>query len=113
TTLEQKYTFSSPVWYRSFCMVVRPGSLQEVIKRKLQVFINRCLRRILRIFWPNTITNTELWEKTETADINITIRKRKYGWIGYTLRKSPDEVCHSALHYNLQGSIPRGSHSSV
>lgn len=80
----------------------------EIIKRKLQVFINRCLRRILRIFWPNTISNNDLWQRTETSDINIEIRRRKYGWIGHTLRKAPGEVCHRALLYNPQGTIRRG-----
>ena len=32
--------------------------------KKLQTFINNCLRRILQIRWPNTISNSDLWEKT-------------------------------------------------
>jgi hypothetical protein len=80
----------------------------EGIKRKLQVFVNRCLRRILRIFWPNTISNAELWERANMTDINTTIRRRKYGWIGHTLRKPSEEVCHRALQYNPQGSRPVG-----
>ncbi|KAK3515953.1 hypothetical protein QTP86_004679, partial [Hemibagrus guttatus] len=30
------------------------------IEQKLEVFQNKCLRRILKIFWPNTISNEEL-----------------------------------------------------
>ena len=30
----------------------------------LEVFQNKCLRRILHIFWPNKITNAELHERT-------------------------------------------------
>ena len=82
--------------------------VSEVIRRKLQVFINRCLRRILRIFWPNTISNDALWERANMADINNIIRRRKYGWIGHTLRKPPEEICHRALQYNPQGSRPVG-----
>lgn len=80
----------------------------EEIKRKLQVFVNRCLRRILRIFWPNTISNQELWDTTGMKEINNEVRKRKFGWIGHTLRKPPDEVCNRALVYNPQGSRRRG-----
>jgi hypothetical protein len=32
------------------------------ITAKLQVFINECLRKIIRIFWPEQITNNELWK---------------------------------------------------
>ena len=34
--------------------------------------------------------------------------RRKYKWIGHTLRKSPDEIVHSALQWNPQGSRNRG-----
>ncbi|XP_073692849.1 C-type mannose receptor 2-like [Garra rufa] len=32
--------------------------------RKVQFFINACLRKILQICWPNTISNRDLWHKT-------------------------------------------------
>ena len=76
----------------------------ERIKSLIQVFVNRCLRRIFRIFWPNTISNQELWEKADMKNINLEIRKRKFGWIGHTLRRDPSEVCYKALVYNPQGS---------
>jgi hypothetical protein len=37
---------------------------QDIIN-KLQTFVNICLRNILRIRWPKTITNKELWETTQ------------------------------------------------
>ncbi|KAK7095834.1 hypothetical protein V1264_005198 [Littorina saxatilis] len=35
------------------------------ITRKIQTFINTCLRRILRIRWPDTISNKDLWQRTK------------------------------------------------
>ena len=32
--------------------------------KTIQSFINRCLRRILNIYWPDHITNKELWNTT-------------------------------------------------
>ena len=32
--------------------------------KKVQTFINNCLRRSLQICWPNTVSNKDLWEKT-------------------------------------------------
>ena len=57
------------------------------IQRKLQTFVNRCLRCILRIWWPNIISNKDLWKVTGQEDINLEIRKRKFRWIGHTLKK--------------------------
>ena len=57
------------------------------ITAKLQIFINKCLRKILRIFWLDQITNNELWKRTKQLKINLQIRKRKWGWLGNTLRK--------------------------
>ncbi|VDO79554.1 unnamed protein product [Schistosoma curassoni] len=36
----------------------------KVIIQKIQVFSNSCLRKILRIRWPDTISNNLLWERT-------------------------------------------------
>jgi hypothetical protein len=46
---------------------------------KIQTFVNRCLRYILRIWWPNIISNKYLRKATGEEDINLEIRKRKFG----------------------------------
>ena len=68
-------------------------------------FVNRCLRYILRIWWPNIII---YWKVTGQEDINLEIRKRKFRWIGHTLRKEDGEVPKAALLWNLQGNRKRG-----
>jgi len=47
------------------------------IPAKLQVFLNKCLGKILRIFWLNQITNKELWKRTKLPRIDLQIRKCK------------------------------------
>lgn len=44
----------------------------------LQVFINKCLRRICRIFWPNTISNDRLHDLCGQTPIHQKIKKRKW-----------------------------------
>ena len=56
----------------------------NTITSKLQTFINHCLRHILRIFWPNRISNTNLWERTNQEPIEIQLIRRKWSWIGHT-----------------------------
>jgi hypothetical protein len=66
------------------------------ITAKLQVFINKCLRKILRIFWPDQIMNKKPWKRTKQPRIDLRtkqpridlqIRKHKWEWLGHTLRK--------------------------
>ena len=76
--------------------------------RKIQTFINSCLRRILRIHWPNTINNTDLWERTNQLPVEEEIRRRRWRWIGHTLRKPPQNITRQALTWNPQGKRKRG-----
>ena len=76
--------------------------------RKVQTFINSCLRRILQIRWPDTISNANLWERTCQLPAEEEIRKRRWGWIGHTLRKPPTSITRQALRWNPQGKRKRG-----
>jgi len=78
------------------------------IQRKMQTFVNRYLRYILRIWWPNIISNIDLWKVTGQEDINLEIRRRKFSWIGHTLRKEDGEIPKAALLWNPQGNRKRG-----
>jgi len=70
------------------------------IQRKIQTFVNRCLRYVLRIWWPNIISNKDQWKVTGQEDINSEIRKKKFRWIGHTLRKEDGEIPKAALLWN-------------
>jgi len=77
------------------------------IRVKLRGFINKCLRKLLRIFWPDQATNKELWKRTKQPRIDLQIRKRKWRWLGHTLRKPSDDITRQALEWNLQGKWGR------
>ena len=70
---------------------------------KLQTFTNRCLRNILNIRWPEIISNKNLWEETRQIPVEIEIKKRKWSWIGHTLRKPASNTTRQALEWNPQG----------
>ncbi|VDP32693.1 unnamed protein product [Schistosoma margrebowiei] len=65
--------------------------------KEVQVFINSCLRKILNIHWPDTISNSLLWERTNQFPAEEEIRKRRWKWIGHTLRKSSNCVTRQEL----------------
>ncbi|CAH8435903.1 unnamed protein product [Schistosoma intercalatum] len=76
--------------------------------KKVQVFINNCLRKILNIHWPDTISNSLLWERTNQLPAEEEIRKRRWKWIGHTLRKSSNCITKQALTWNPEGKRKRG-----
>ena len=84
----------------------KPGYL--IMKRKKQIFINRCLCRIFKIHWPETVSNQVLWDKAGEEPVEVQIRRRKRYWIGHTFRKNPDSIERSALEWNPQGTRHRG-----
>ena len=76
--------------------------------KKLQTFVNSCLRRILRISWPETIRNEDLWERTGQKTIDRVIGTRRWRWMGHTLRKPASSTTRQALRWNPSGQRRRG-----
>jgi hypothetical protein len=74
----------------------------------MQVFLNRSLRKLLRIRWTKTITTEELWERTGQKPLDRQIKKRKWSWIGHTLRKPSGITEKDALDWNPQGNRRTG-----
>jgi hypothetical protein len=78
------------------------------IFKSLQTFINRFLRRIFKIFWPETISNERLWQMTEEKPIIQQIKDRKWQSIGHTLRKDPQTIERQVLNWDPLARRKRG-----
>ena len=78
------------------------------IIQKVQTFIYSCLRKILGVFWPETINNKDLWQRTGQLEAEEELKKRKWRWIGHTLRKPPTNITRQALTWNPHGRRKRG-----
>lgn len=75
---------------------------------KIQVFVNRCLRQILGVRWYDRLSNEELWRSTSQEPIEQQIKRRKWRWLGHTLRKPADNVTRRGLRWTPQGKRKRG-----
>ena len=82
--------------------------LTKTLLSKVQTFVNKRLRQILGIFWPNVITNEDLWVRTGQEDVATTIKRRKWKWIGHTLRKEKKNITRIAMKWNPQGKRKQG-----
>ena len=101
-------TWSQPTmlcWQENFHNAHR--MVQGVIN-KLQVFVNICLRKILKLMWTDKIRNEQLWERTGQVPIQTEIGRRRWKWVGHTLRKGKNSITRQALQWNPQGSRGRG-----
>ena len=76
--------------------------------RRIQTFLNICLRRLLRIRWPEVIRNEALWQKPQQLLVDKEILMRRWQWIGHALRKPPTSTTRQALSWNPQGKRKRG-----
>ena len=80
----------------------------QTMQRKIQTFFNTCLRRIYKIQWQEKIQNEGLWERVGQEPVAKQILRRKWGWIGHTLRKPASSTTRQALTWNPQGKRKRG-----
>ena len=77
-------------------------------KTKLNVFLHKCLQRILKIYWPMKVTNEEVRFKTNMEEITQQIKRRRWKLIGHVLRKSVNENTRIALTWTPEGRRKRG-----
>jgi len=54
------------------------------------------------------ISSEELWRKTGEIEMSTQIRRRKWNWIGHTLRKGHEAIERDALDWKPQGKKRRG-----
>ena len=80
----------------------------KTMLRKIQTFINTCLRRICNIRWPERTRNEDLWKQAGQTSAAEQVLRRKWGWIGHTLRKPVSSITRQALSWNPQGKRKRG-----
>ncbi len=65
---------------------------------RLSTFHTKDLRRILKVFWPNKISNEDLLSRCKQEDMATTIMKRRWRWIGNVLRSEDGSIIKTALH---------------
>ena len=71
--------------------------------QRLNTFHYRCLRRMLRIFWPRTITNEKLYEEVEISRITDIIKARRWSFIGHILRFENTNDCRIVMNWTPVG----------
>ena len=63
---------------------------------------------MLRIRWTDKVTNEEVFNRTQQSPVADEIGKRRWRWIGHTLRKPSTSITKKVLDWNPQGKRSRG-----
>jgi hypothetical protein len=78
-------------------------TMSAVVKRRLDVFDGRCLRRILGIRWPRTVSNEELRKRTGQPEMSELGVSRMLRWAGHVWRMGSERLVRRAERW-----IPTG-----
>ncbi|VDP56814.1 unnamed protein product [Schistosoma curassoni] len=78
------------------------------IIKKVHVFINSCLCKVLDIHWSDTISNSLLWEGANQLPVEDELSERHWDWMEYTLWKSSNCITMHALTCNPEEKLESG-----
>jgi len=70
---------------------------------KLDTFLFKCLRRILKIRWPYIISNNDILKRTGERRISEEVKIKRWRWIGHVLRMDDNHNCRTALTWKPEG----------
>ncbi|VDP53575.1 unnamed protein product [Schistosoma margrebowiei] len=86
----------------------RIGKARAAYLQLRNIWNSKQLSTNTKIRWPDTISNSVLWERINQIPAEEEIRKKRWKWIGHTLRKAPNCVTRQALTWNPQDQRRRG-----
>ena len=82
--------------------------MMERDSSRLAAFHTTCLRRIMRGFWPNKISNSRLLQVTKQEPMGTILKRRRWRWFGHTLRVYAGVYARTALTWAPEGTRRRG-----
>ena len=92
-TLPELRTINSAIWIRML------EDDRKRFKQTVSFFHTKSLRRILPIFWPNTISNEDLLRQSNQESISTILIRRRLKQIGHVIRRDQNSITRTALHW--------------
>lgn len=74
----------------------------------VDTFLHKSLRRILKIYWPQRVSNEEVRERAGIEIISVTIKRRRWKWLGHVLRMENTRHAKLAVTWTPEGKRKRG-----
>ncbi len=84
--LESVFLYNSELW-----------TVTKSIENQINVFQRNLLKKILKINWPDKISNEDLYKKTELTEWSLVVKQRRLSWYGHLMRLPDDTPAKLAL----------------
>ena len=98
-----------PMLSQCCCTGVKPGERLKADEKKLDAFLHKSLRRILKIYWPMRITNEEVRQRAGIGEtLSDQMSRRRWTWLGHVLRMDYHSHPRIALTWVLGRKRKRG-----
>lgn len=85
STPTSNWGYSEPIF--SLLLLYDTKAMTATVTRKAKASIKSYLRRIIGVFWPDTIINIELAGRAGQIPVDMLFTRRKRQWIGHALSK--------------------------
>lgn len=82
--------------------------MTQTDEKKLDAFLHKSLRRMLKIYWPMRVTNEEIRRRTGVETISSQVARRRWAWLGHVLRMDHNTHPRTALTWVPEGKRKRG-----
>ena len=76
--------------------------------KAVDVFLNKCLRRIFNIQWQDHISTEELLRRANMNPLSEEVKWRRWKMIGHILRQDQNNDCNTAMTWAPEGRRRRG-----
>ncbi len=76
-------------------------SLNTSLGKRIDRYHRNMLRKMLKIKWPYTLSNKEVYERTKETKWSLRIKRRRMSWLGHLLRLPDETPAKQALHEAL------------
>ena len=80
------YLYNSELW-----------TLTKELEDQVDIHQKTLLRKALNIYWPETISNDELYKRTKQTPWSITVQNRRLSWLGHLMRLDRETPARKAL----------------
>jgi len=77
-------------------------------EKRLDIFLHKCLRRILKVHWSMRVPNDEIRRRAGIKKNSTQVQRRRWKWIGHVLCMAPNQNPHVALSWAPSGKRSRG-----
>ena len=84
------------------------GAWQKRTYQNYHPFTLKIFGKIVRILWPQIISNQDLFDECQQESIKTTIARRRWIWIGHILRKDQGSIPRVAVEWKPEGHRKRG-----